>query len=480
MITHAPTGLLTALLGDPPPNIKVGTVFTKGASFGNSFDQGLRIAEPFKMRLMFSDGRLSQELTVTPNSSSREDGWKNVEFTTLHSGAANRDNFNGNDALSEIFTIDTEVSNQLGADKITNFVDGVDKVVFADLGGDILGNGNKVSWKVVTTTVGGQSQTNIIIYAGDTEDASKILAVIENFTGTFDRADFAWLDSSVTADIATALVEPVVTQEAPAITDGSDAGKQELRGDVNANRFIIDAEDDVKTSADVITGFDLMKDSITFAAEGGGAPADSFNTIWFKKDGDDLLITTSSNPIVIESSGLANPIVLAVLKGKGADFNLNSLPDLDLSFLTSRDTATRWFDVKLDKELGGVTEDTRITDGSAEGQDVMWGSGTSPETVYLKIDVGASAKAQADEIGVNGNATRAFRDGADKIILAGDVTKIVAEASGGDTILYKDAKGDNNVLAVMYGFQATDANFDISDFLVQDDQSFTVDVLDVL
>ena len=97
--------------------------------------------------------------------------------------------------------------------------------------------------------------------------------------------------------------------------------------------------------------------------------------------------------------------------------------------------------------------------------------------VYTRIDAGASAADEADVIGTALLNYAAFEDGSDKIILAGEVDKIVAKSAGAHTTLYKDEQGDNNVLAIMYHFVATDDNFTLDDFLVQDGQTFTVEVL---
>ena len=66
--------------------------------------------------------------------------------------------------------------------------------------GDVAANGGKVSWKAVTDTADG-TKKDITIYAGDIEDANKILAVIEDFDGTFDADDFATLSGVTSAEI---------------------------------------------------------------------------------------------------------------------------------------------------------------------------------------------------------------------------------------------------------------------------------------
>ena len=350
--------------------------------------------------------------------------------------------------------IDTVASPAAQADVIglegyaaAGFVDGTYQIILA---GDVD--------KIVAESDG----TDTTLYKNE-KGVNNVLAIMYQFAATTDN---------FTLDDFLVQNNPDFTLEVlpQAVTDGSVAGVKDLRGDAKANAFIIDTTPNAKGNADTITDFDLREDSITFKAEGGGAPANTFRNIWFKKDGDDPLITNSN---------LANSSnVLAVIKDVA--FDLNSIPDLDVGFLTARATFNRAFVVGLDEAFDDVaTPSTQIKDGSAEGKDALTGSFRldSGIVVYTRIDAGASAADEADVIGTALLNYAAFEDGSDKIILAGEVDKIVAKSAGAHTTLYKDEQGDNNVLAIMYHFVATDDNFTLDDFLVQDGQTFTVEVL---
>ena len=54
--------------------------------------------------------------------------------------------------------------------------------------------GGTVGWKAVADATD-PTKNDITIYAGNAEDANRILAVIEDFDGTFDGNDFEALPS---------------------------------------------------------------------------------------------------------------------------------------------------------------------------------------------------------------------------------------------------------------------------------------------
>ena len=119
----------------------------------------------------------------------------------IQAGTASKDSFTaGTDGTIDIFTVDTNAGDRVSADVITGFKDGEDRVKIAANDGDVAANGGKVSWKAVTDTADG-TKKDIIIYAGDIEDVNKILAVIEDFDGTFDADDFATLSGVTFAEI---------------------------------------------------------------------------------------------------------------------------------------------------------------------------------------------------------------------------------------------------------------------------------------
>lgn len=157
------------------------------------------------------------------------------------------------------------------------------------------------------------------------------------------------------------------------------------------------------------------------------------------------------------------------------DFSKNSRSNFDPSFIENRNDGDRWFTVQaVGLDTAGAV--IRIADGSAVGKNELWGALVA--NGVFKIDVGESAIEDADVITQNIDFGTSEQDATDRIVLSGDVTKIIAKIVGQDTLLYKNAEGANNVLAVIESFQATDDSTKIEDdFLRQTDQTYTLDVI---
>lgn len=163
--------------------------------------------QEFGLRLRFDDGSWSDTITITAGDESDGEiyeAWKTAVVSRFdltqrnlvsHAGKAEaKDSFMGTGA-DDRFRVDTAASNRDGADVITNFEDGRDKVKInvTAIDGDVARNGNRVSWQT--------SGDDIIIYAGASADADKILAVIDGFTGTFGVDDFEALNGVTFAEI---------------------------------------------------------------------------------------------------------------------------------------------------------------------------------------------------------------------------------------------------------------------------------------
>ena len=117
----------------------------------------------------------------------------NGVITDTHDGGsiAGRNEMSGTANQNDVFVVDTTASDRDGADTITGFEDGRDSVKIAANDGDV---GGTVGWKAVADATD-PTKNDITIYAGNAEDANRILAVIEDFDGTFDGNDFEALPS---------------------------------------------------------------------------------------------------------------------------------------------------------------------------------------------------------------------------------------------------------------------------------------------
>ena len=221
---------------------------------------------------------------------------------------------------TDIFIIDGHASalgnvNSAGADRITNFQDGIDKVKFADLSDSIAGNHNKVSWKVDA------SANTVTIYAGAIENATKILAVIEGFTGTFSAADFTGLGTSVTA------VEATAPLDISTFTLVGDPNKADVLGETDPlNRgtsgkdlFLVDSNPGTYPTADLVFSFARMQgDMIRFTHDNAAAGSTDITLHTIMKDNS---VNGTKELYVFKTQGQENSL-LAVIRNVASDFDL--------------------------------------------------------------------------------------------------------------------------------------------------------------
>lgn len=354
------------------------------------------------------------------------------------------------DSNANIFTIDSTASVRNNADTITNFGDGSDKIKFANHAGAIATNGNKVSWQVETSG----DKTNIIIYAGDTVDASKILAVIEDFTGTFDTDDFEGLGTTVTAAMAR-------------VTHLGTIGKDSFVGTNGVSDiFTVDMKGSPRADGDVISGFKVLEDKIAFSPANGDQYSYELvaREVETTRDGKTVVDTHFD----IKASNILDNKTLFIINDYTID--TGQMPQIALdNFVAAvvENISTSYFVIEVFRKDNSSSDPSFIiTSGTADDRQDLWDT-TSVVDCFL-LDSGTSTAAKADWF------SRGFDATMDKIVLAEDVDKVIAKVEGANTILYKDTVGDNNVLAVIDGFVATSANFTIDDFLLQPNQDFTV------
>lgn len=151
----------------------------------------------FKIALDDQDA-WSQLITLDTNTSNSN----LTDLVLTFDNKTGQNTMNGHNLVTDIFTVDTTAGTRAEADVITKFEDGRDKVKIAANDGAVAANGNNntVSWKSVADTTD-PTKKDITIYVGNAEDANKILAVIEDFDGTFDENDFETLAGVTFAEI---------------------------------------------------------------------------------------------------------------------------------------------------------------------------------------------------------------------------------------------------------------------------------------
>ena len=201
----------------------------------------------------------------------------------------------------------------------------------------------------------------------------------------------------------------------------------------------------------------------------GGASAERISN--FNVSDRDSLLFTQVQQKVIAVSGTENDKTVAKLYlDQVLDSELIAvLVDFDMAapgnaltsaMLDNHDSDVNPTLVTRTTDASNVITDTH-DGGSVNGKNEM--SGTRNQKDVFIVDVMASNRAGADTI-------TGFEDGRDSVKIAGNsITAIYAKVSDGNTVLYSirnsaNSNADSDILAVINGFAATDANFTTDDF----------------
>ena len=300
-----------------------------------------------------------------------------------------------------------------------------------------------------------KGKTNIIIYAGAIENATKILAVIEGFTGTFSAADFTGLGTSVTAAEATAPLD------ISTFTLVGDPNKADVLGETDPlnsgtsgkDLFLVDSNPGTYPTADLVFSFARMQgDMIRFTHDNAAAGSTDITLHAIMKDNS---VNGTKELYVFKTQGQENSL-LAVIRNVASDF------DLANDDVWENATILPFFD--------------NVVDGTGTEGSTLVISAPNPATIKLEIEqLHGSTEVERDlflidtvatEVGKSDVVTAFKREQGDMLRFSHDDESVKAENATkknlwtrfvdtnndgkvNDLVIYETQGDANSVLAVL-------------------------------